>query len=229
MFCPKCGTNNGDNTRFCFNCGYALSAPQQPNQQLPPLQQPNQYQQQLPPLRQPNQYQQQLPPLRQTNQFQQMPPLQQAPYGRPYVQPKKSKAGVVIAVIAIIVVFGLLVAALSNGWFSSAPVIKKACVATALDPETYEPLNRVRNIPGTEPTIYVAAYIQNVNQEVSVVSVWYHLDSDESFISDYIYIDYDAWFYFSLDQSEFEFPVGDYVVELYVDDYLEETVEFTIY
>ncbi len=216
MFCPKCGTNNGDNTRFCFNCGYALSAPQQPNQQLPPLQQPNRYQQQLPPLRQPN-------------QFQQMPPLQQAPYGRPYVQPKKSKVGVVIAVIAIIVVLGLLVAALYNGWFSSAPGIKKACVATALDPETYEPLNQVRNVSSTEPTIYVAAYIQNVNQGVNVVSVWYHLDSDESFISDYMYIDYDAWFYFCIDQSEFDFPVGDYVVELYIDDYLEATVEFTIY
>ncbi len=67
MFCPKCGANNAENSRFCASCGADMTAsaqPQQPQYQQPQYQQP-QYQQ--------PQYQQ--------------PPYQQPPYQQPPQQP----------------------------------------------------------------------------------------------------------------------------------------------
>ena len=40
MFCPKCGTRNDDNVKFCVNCGNPLSNQQQPNQYNQQQQQP---------------------------------------------------------------------------------------------------------------------------------------------------------------------------------------------
>lgn len=43
MFCPKCGTQNNDNLKFCANCGEPLNAnPQQQPPQQPQYQQPYQ-------------------------------------------------------------------------------------------------------------------------------------------------------------------------------------------
>ena len=205
MFCPKCGARNDDNVRFCVNCGSTLSASQQKNQF------------------------QQMPPLQQPNQFQQRPPLQQAPYGQPmYMQPKKSKAGVIIAIIAVLVILGVVATIWFNGGFSFSNV-KQAYIATAVDPTTSEPLDQVKRVPSTTATVYVAALIRNVDEGANVVAVWYHLDSEETVVSEPLYINYDAWVNFSIDRIGSNFPTGDFVVELYVNDSLQKTLEFTIY
>ncbi len=217
MFCPKCGARNDDNVRFCVSCGSALSNPQQQSQfqQMPPLQQPNQFQQR--------------PPLQQPGQFQQRPPLQQAPYGQPmYQQPKKSKAGAIIAIIVILVIIGAVAAIWLNGGFSLSNV-KQAYISTAIDPTTSEPLDKVKNISSTTPTIYVVALIRNVDEGANVVAVWYHLDSQETVVTDPLFINYDAWVNFSIDRIGSNFPTGDFVVELYVNDILQKTLEFKIY
>lgn len=41
MFCPRCGTQNGDGSAFCVQCGNSLqNTPQQPPAQQAPVQQP---------------------------------------------------------------------------------------------------------------------------------------------------------------------------------------------
>ena len=57
MFCPNCGAQIPDGTKFCTSCGASLEAAQQPQQQ-PQYQQPQQQYQQ-PPQYQQSQYQQQ--------------------------------------------------------------------------------------------------------------------------------------------------------------------------
>lgn len=107
--------------------------------------------------------------------------------------------------------------------------VKQAYISTSLDPTTSEPLNKVKSISSTEPTIYIAALIRNVDDGANIVAVWYHLDSAESVVTDPLYINYDAWVNFSIDRIGSNFPTGSYVVELYVDDYLEKTLEFSVY
>ena len=107
--------------------------------------------------------------------------------------------------------------------------VKQAYISTSLDPTTSEPLNKVKSISSTESTIYIAALIKNVDDGANIVAVWYHLDSAESVVTDPLYINYDAWVNFSIDRIGSNFPTGSYVVELYVDDYLEKTLEFSIY
>lgn len=226
MFCPKCGTRNDDNVRFCVNCGNPLSNQQQPNQYNQQQQQPGQFQQR-PPLQQQGQFQQ-MPPLQQPGQYQQRPPLQNNQFAPMYQQPKKSKAGIIIAVIAVLVIIGIVFTIWMNGGFTMSNV-KQAYISTSLDPTTSEPLNKVKSISSTEPTIYIAALIRNVDDGANIVAVWYHLDSAESVVTDPLYINYDAWVNFSIDRIGSNFPTGSYVVELYVDDYLEKTLEFSVY
>lgn len=145
-----------------------------------------------------------------------------------YQQPKKSKAGIIIAVIAVLVIIGIVFTIWMNGGFTMSNV-KQAYISTSLDPTTSEPLNKVKSISSTEPTIYIAALIRNVDDGANIVAVWYHLDSAESVVTDPLYINYDAWVNFSIDRIGSNFPTGSYVVELYVDDYLEKTLEFSIY
>lgn len=37
MFCPNCGQDNPDKSKFCFNCGYALSTAGMPVRPRPPV------------------------------------------------------------------------------------------------------------------------------------------------------------------------------------------------
>jgi len=145
-----------------------------------------------------------------------------------YMQPKKSKAGVIIAIIAVLVILGVVATIWFNGGFSFSNV-KQAYIATAVDPTTSEPLDQVKRVPSTTATVYVAALIRNVDEGANVVAVWYHLDSEETVVSEPLYINYDAWVNFSIDRIGSNFPTGDFVVELYVNDSLQKTLEFTIY
>ena len=78
MFCPNCGAQIPDGTKFCTSCGASLEATQQPQQQ-PQYQQPQQQYQQQPQYQQSSQQQYQ-----QQSQYQQ--PQQQ--YQQQYQQPQ---------------------------------------------------------------------------------------------------------------------------------------------
>lgn len=103
QFCKNCGNAITDGNKFCSVCGTPVttqvSQPQAPNQNY---QQPSQTQQ----------YQQYTQPNRQFNQPQYNQPINQQYYGQNAQPPKKSNAGLIIAIIAIAlaVIIGLTVA-----------------------------------------------------------------------------------------------------------------------
>ncbi|MFA7674088.1 MAG: zinc ribbon domain-containing protein [Clostridia bacterium] len=199
MFCPKCGVRNDDNARFCAGCGAAINGGQAPQQFQ---QQPQPFQQQ---------------------------PFQQQPFQQQYQPPrKKSKAGVVIAVILVLALLGVGAFYIFGGGLSPNH-LAQVCFTTAVDAETAAPIGRDTRFPSSTPEIIVAATIRNVDKAgVYVTAVWTHTDSGEQVYSDPLYVNYDAWINFSVVNTGSGFPTGTYTVDLYVGEVLTESASFTV-
>ena len=211
MFCPKCGTKNDDDVRSCISCGSQFVNPQAGTFQ----QQANQFQHR--------------PSLSEQGQFQQMPPLQQSGQFAPiYQKPKKSKAGIVVLVIVLILIIGTVAVIWLNDGFPGLNV-RKAYITTAIDPVSSEPMGQEVNVLSSAPTIYVAALIKNVGAGVNVVSVWHYIDGGDTVVSETLFVSYDTWINFYLSQPYTGFPIGSYSVELYVNEQLQKTVYFKVY
>ena len=117
MFCPKCGKQLPDRAAFCNQCGTPIARVQQP----PVQQAPAQAQYPQPPLQQPQpQAQYRQPPVQQPQpqaQYRQ-PPIQQPQsfYPQtPAAQPKKRHTGLIVALIALFVVAGTVLALFLTG------------------------------------------------------------------------------------------------------------------
>jgi hypothetical protein len=144
---------------------------------------------------------------------------------------KKSKRkGCLITVIVVaVILLVLIIIAVTNGGeasFSTAN-IKDAVMALEVDPATQEA--SVEQDVFTQDTniIYVTFYVKNVPSDTKVSSLWTYIPSGESMAVDPLYLDQDAQVQFSIEMPNGFIP-GDYQVELFLDDKLEETLPFTV-
>jgi len=205
MFCQNCGAQAEEGTSFCSNCGAALGTQAQSQ---PPQQEEFAPQQAY---TQP-QYDQQAAPQAE--------------------QPVKKKKGCLIAVIIVLALLAvLIVAAVLNGGeisFSTANV-SEAYMASSVDPNTSEPLKTTDVFYQNETMeVYAAALIRNVPGDTKVSAIWYHIPTGSSIASENdIHTDQDMWVNFSLYMPE-GFTLGDYKVEIYIDDKLKDTLYFTV-
>lgn len=204
MFCKNCGAQTDEGTKFCKNCGAALGT----QEQSQPPQQGNFEPQQT--YAQP--------------QYGQSPP--------PAQQPAKKNKGCLIAVIivaALVLIF--IVAAIINGGeisFTTANV-SEAYMTSSIDPYTSEPLE-ISDVFYQYETmeVYAAALIKNVPGDTKISAMWYHIPTGSSIASENdIYTDQDTWVNFSLSMPD-GFAYGEYKIEIYIDDELEETLYFTV-
>jgi hypothetical protein len=92
MFCPNCGTNVPEGSKFCVSCGSSMQQPEEANEQLnESIQQ--QKQEEFQPQQQPEPQQQPAPqpqsaPQQQTQYQQQYQPIPQQPANNNNVQPR---------------------------------------------------------------------------------------------------------------------------------------------
>jgi hypothetical protein len=202
MFCQKCGAQIDPGTNFCRSCGAPVSGQQTGTGTY---QQPEQ-----------TQYQYQQPQYGQTASQ----------------QPKKKKKGCLISIIAVAaLVIILIVAAVLNGGelsFSTANV-SEAYMASAVDPNTYEPLVKTDVFAQSTTTeIYATVLLRNVPSDTEVSAIWYHITSGSSVPSaNNIIADSDMWIDFSL-SSPGGFAAGDYKVDILLDGEVEQTLYFTV-
>lgn len=96
MFCPKCGSQCGDNSAFCSNCGMTFNDTNSQSNQNGQVNQPNQL-----PTYPTQQYQQPTPP---PYGQQPIPPQYQQPYQPQPIVPGKgmSIASLVLGIVAIV-------------------------------------------------------------------------------------------------------------------------------
>lgn len=238
MFCTQCGKEITNGSQFCPGCGAQQGSGGSVNtQSQPPQNQMPQYQQTQPPQYTPPQYQQ-APPSPQPPQYRQ--PQYQPPQYQPQppqgafvsAPPKKKKRGCLIAVIAVLLIFGVLIvaAALNGGEISfSTANVAEACMASQIDMNTFEPVTKTDVFAQTDSVIYVTAIVKNAPDKTKVSAIWYYISTGDSMRSENdIYTkDANTRIQFSLTNSN-GFISGDYKVEILLNDQVKETVNFQV-
>lgn len=198
MFCSNCGTKVEAGAKFCSACGASLARPSTGFEK----------QTASPPLQQPA-----------------FPGQQQASF-------LKKRKGCLIAVGVVALLFlALMVLAILNGGeisFSTAR-ISEAYMASKINQETSEPLIKTNVFPKRTTTrIYATALAKNIPGKTKFSAIWYHLPSGSSMKSENdLVIDKDMWLNFSLTNPR-GFVVGDYKVELLINDKMKKTLNFKV-
>lgn len=225
MFCPRCGTQNADGTRFCVSCGAPLTAQPQDAGQYRPASQPG-----PPAYGQPQNgpYPSGQSPSGPYSYGQ--PSYGQPPYGQPPVKKKKKKGCLIAVLIVAVLLIGLIVAAILNGGevsFSTANV-SEAYMTTGVDPVSGEPLDHTDTFSEWASGIYAAAYIKNAPDDTEVTAIWYHIPTNSSLASeDVLSVSGNTWVSFSLTNPN-GFTPGQYKIEILIDDKVAETLEFQV-
>jgi len=198
IFCSNCGTKLDSQAAFCKSCGQSLSSGKHTTASAP------------------------------------------APASPTTAIPEKKKSkgclialivGIlgVLGVIAIIFVAFVAMALVKDEDISySSANVSEACMASQIDPDTFEPLDDVSNFSQEDTILYATAYIKNAPEGTSASSIWYYLPTGESMASENdVTIDTDGWIEFEL-SSDTGFSAGDYKVEILLNDEVAETLTFSI-
>lgn len=207
MYCPNCGQQIPDDTRFCPHCGQQSKPAQtQPASQQTPQQVP--YQQA---------YQQQ--------------PYQQPPYQQQPVKPKKKTGCLIGAIVAGVLVVALIIALILGGGSCSVTTARltDAAMASMVDPDTLQAVSKTNRFSPATPVIYATALLKNAPEDTLITAKWYYVTEDIDIASvDIESTETNQYISFSLSRPDNGFPVGDYEVELYIDGELSETLKFSV-
>lgn len=198
MFCSNCGTKIESGAKFCSSCGTAVAKPS-------------------------------IGPANQT-----VSPLSQQPVTanqQPYSFLKRPKGCLIaVGVVAFLFLIVIILAVMNGGEISfSTANISEAYMASKINPRTSEPLIKTNVFPRRKTTtIYVTALAKNIPGKTKFSAVWYHIPSGSSLKSENdLIIDKDMWLNFSLTNPR-GFVVGDYKVEILINDKVKETLHFKI-
>ncbi|MDW7657172.1 MAG: zinc ribbon domain-containing protein [Bacillota bacterium] len=202
MYCPNCSQQIPDDTRFCPHCGQQ-SKPSQAQQA------PQQAPQQVP-------YQQ---------------PYQQAPYQQQPDKPKKKTGCLIGAIVAGVLVIALIIALIVGGGSCSLTTARltDAAMASMIDPDSLQAVNKTDRFSTDTPIIYATALLKNAPEDTLITAKWYYVTEDIDIASvDLESTETNQYVSFSLSRPDNGFPIGDYEVELYVDEELSVTLEFSV-
>lgn len=156
----------------------------------------------------------------------------------PIPEKKKSKGCLIALIVGILGVLGVVaiifVALVAFSLvkdedisYSSAN-ISQSCMASQIDPDTFEPLDSISVFTQEDTILYATAYIENAPEGTSASSVWYYLPTGETMSSESdVVIDSDGWIEFDL-SNDAGFPAGDYKVEILLNNEIAKTLTFTI-
>jgi len=128
-----------------------------------------------------------------------------------------------LGIIFVVVVIALLVV------FGGGPNVSNVAMSSEIDPDTFEPLNKTSIFSTSTPEIFVTFDIDGYEIGTAVVGEWYYL-TDEQFIDDAsLFTTFDSQVaYFSLSRPFAGWPVGEYKIDIVIDEEIVETVEFRV-
>ncbi len=198
MFCSNCGAKIETGAKFCSSCGTAVAKSS-------------------------------TGPANQTvSPFVQQP----ATTNQQHVSFLKKRMGCLISlgVVAFLFLALIVLAILNGGEFSfSTANISEAYMASKINPQTSEPVIKTDVFPKRTTTrIYATALAKNIPGKTKFSAIWYHLPSGSSIRSENdIIADKDMWLNFSLTNPR-GFVIGDYKVEILINDKVKETLTFKV-
>lgn len=198
MFCSNCGTKIEAGAKFCSSCGTPVA-----KTSTGPSNQP-------------------------VSPF----PQQPVTANQQQVSFLKKRKGCLIAfgVVVLLFLIVIILAVMNGGEISfSTANISEAYMASKINPETSEPLTKTNVFPKRTTTrIYATALAKNIPGKTKFSAVWYHIPSGSSLKSENdLILDKDMWLNFSLTNPR-GFVVGDYKVEILINDKVKKTLTFKV-
>lgn len=158
-------------------------------------------------------------------------PVYQYPPAQPAVKPKKKKRWLIAVIIIAIVLVALILGIIFGGGSCSVTTanLTDAAMASKIDANTMEPITKTKVFAVDTPVIYATALLKNAPEDTKITAKWYYVTDDFDIASvDVMSTETSQYVSFTLTQPDAGFPVGDYKVELYIDDKLSETLEFEV-
>lgn len=104
-------------------------------------------------------------------------------------------------------------------------------MASAVDEATYEPITVTDVFATDTPIIFLTAKLANAPEETLAGAEWYYIDGDEEVFIDSVEVesvDTTTSLVFSLSIPYDGWPVGDYMVKLFIDREYDQTVNFSV-
>ena len=102
-------------------------------------------------------------------------------------------------------------------------------MASEINSETMEPVNKAETFTPTAEIIYAVAKLNNAPDETKMRAVWSYLEGEVTEItSKELTASGTRWLGFSLTKPTNNWPEGQYKVDLYLGDVLKTTVNFTV-
>lgn len=107
--------------------------------------------------------------------------------------------------------------------------LSKPLMAAEVDSVTMEPVEEVTSFATDTPNIYATALVSNAPENTKISAKWISVtDNYEAATSEVLTTEEKQYVAFQVTKPDEGFPVGEYKVELYVNDVLDETLEFVI-
>ncbi len=137
--------------------------------------------------------------------------------------------GCLIAVISVIAVLVLLLIINGGSINVNSIRISDVQVASKIDLETNKAITVTNTFKNDSPIIYVTVEIKNAPPDSKVSAKWIYIDED--FHIAYSSVDFNEvnqQAYFSLTMPDNGFPLGEYEVQLFLDDEYDKSVYFEV-
>jgi len=112
--------------------------------------------------------------------------------------------------------------------------ITQATLAKDVKPDTWEPINPTTTFPTDQAVIHLVITVANAPSDTKVKTVWTVVDVGDAAPANTkideteVTLDASGTAHFTLASNSGTWPMGKYKVEVYLNDKLDRTLEFTI-
>ena len=134
-----------------------------------------------------------------------------------------------VALMAIIVATAFMLSACSVSVTTAN--YQDINMASAVDEATYEPITVTDVFATDTPVFYLTATLENAPEETLAGAEWYYMDGDDEVFIDSVEIESvetTTALVFSLASPPDGWPVGEYMVKLFIDREYDQTVYFSV-
>jgi len=128
-----------------------------------------------------------------------------------------------LGVIAVVVIVALVLL------FGGGPSVSNLTTASEIDMDTYEPITETSSFTSSTAEIYATFDIDGYDIGTEVVGQWYYVTDDMMITDVSLVTEYENQYaYFSLTRPFAGWPLGQYRVDILINDDVVDSVDFVI-
>lgn len=137
---------------------------------------------------------------------------------------------ILVWILTMFIAFVILVFGASSEALEDEPVsLNKPVMAAEVDSVTMKPVKEVTTFTTDTSDIYATALVKNAPEETKISVKWIYVTGNVEAAASEVYTTAEEQYVaFQVTKPDSGFPTGEYKVELYLNDVLDETLEFVV-